>query len=307
MQEGYEAEAIPTFEGEFGSNVILSPTDDTTSMAQIRAEAGGDSTYDVVQTLGTPMIQMSDEDLLQSIDVDDIPNLEHVDEELQYEFAVPNFYSNRAIVYNADAVGEDPPESWADLWDPRFEGRVGIESSHEMDWLFAAAAATKGSPPETDEEWDAGWDMVAELPDQARIYGEDVSQAFNSGEIWMFMGSLSSARDLNQDSSMEVAGVIPEEGSWMKTDLSVIPKNTTNLDGAHNFLNTLLSPESQRAIFEHSGYIPATTNADISQEEYESVAGDADAQERTVRLDEEYLTENADDWRERWQQEVLQQ
>src|SRR5699024_2744151 len=136
-------------EEDSGVDVVFTATDDLTSMAKVRAERDGTSTYDVVTTLPIPMTQMAEEGLLAPITVEDVPNLEYVDEKYRSEFAVPNFYSSRAIVYNADAVGDEPPTSWADLWDPRFQGKVGVETSHTMDWLFAAAAAEKGAPPET--------------------------------------------------------------------------------------------------------------------------------------------------------------
>lgn len=306
IQEAYEARAVPAFEESSGSRVLFTATDDITSMAKVRAEKDGTSTYDVVTTLGIPMTQMGADGLLAPVSPDEIPNLANVDEKFRTEFGVPNFYSTRAIVYNADAVGDNPPESWADLWDPRFKGKIGVETSHDMDWLFAAAAAVKGSPPVTDEDWDAGWELVSELPEQARIYGESTAQAMNSGEISIFMGSLSSARDLNEDTSMNIVGVVPTEGTWAKVDLSVIPKNAPDLTGAYEFLNAVLDPESQRAIYESSGYIPSVTNVDIPPNEFEEVAGDAAAQERTIMLDYAYIAANADEWHERWQKEVLE-
>ncbi|MCK0112781.1 extracellular solute-binding protein [Ornithinimicrobium sp. F0845] len=306
IQKAYEAHAVSAFEEASGFSLVFTATDDLTSMAKVRAERGGTSTYDVVSTLPIPMTQMAAEDLLAPITEEDVPNLAHVDEKYRSEFAVPNFYSARSIVYNVDAVGE-PPTSWADLWDPRFKGRIGIETSHEMDWLFAAAAAVKGAPPETDAEWDAGWDLVLQLPDQARFYGESTSQAMNSGEVWIVMSSMSAARDMNENSEMNIAGVIPEEGTWAKVDLSVIPKNAPNIDEAYDFLNTLLDPESQAAIYDASGYIPAVTNVDIPDAELSEVAGDADARQRTIMLDYEYIASKTDEWRQRWQEEVLQQ
>ena len=67
----------------------------------------------------------SDAGLLEPLDETKVPNLKHVLPELRSAAFVPHIYSAQVIVYNPTAV-TDPPKSFADLLDPKWNAEVGM-------------------------------------------------------------------------------------------------------------------------------------------------------------------------------------
>src|ERR1700733_5492345 len=67
--------------------------------------------------------RVTDADLVEQLDVEKVPNLKNVRADLRMPGFVPHIYSAQVLVYNADVVKE-PPQSLADLLDPKWNGKV---------------------------------------------------------------------------------------------------------------------------------------------------------------------------------------
>ncbi len=59
------------------------------------------------------------------VDAKQVTRLDKVFPELRNDIAIPHIYSAQVILYNTNQV-KTPPQSFADLWDPKWRGRVGL-------------------------------------------------------------------------------------------------------------------------------------------------------------------------------------
>src|SRR6185312_15125538 len=62
---------------------------------------------------------------LEAVDSAKVSRLDKVFPALRTKTAIPHIYSAQVILYNVNHV-KTPPTSWADLWDPKWRGRVGL-------------------------------------------------------------------------------------------------------------------------------------------------------------------------------------
>jgi putative spermidine/putrescine transport system substrate-binding protein len=69
----------------------------------------------------------TDADLVEPLTEANVPNLKHVLPDLRMPAFIPHIYSAQVIVYNPETV-KQPPDSLADLLDPKWKGKIGIVS-----------------------------------------------------------------------------------------------------------------------------------------------------------------------------------
>ena len=97
------------------------------ALAQIKA-ARGNSPYDLA-VMGSPaIVNALAEDVIVPLDASKIPNAANIDPlfvPYGYDTGVPVLFEGIGIAYDQSKV-ETPPTTWAELWDERFKGRVGM-------------------------------------------------------------------------------------------------------------------------------------------------------------------------------------
>ena len=85
-------------------------------------------------------------DAFEAIDPARISRLDKVFPELRTKTAIPHIYSAQVILYNVNQV-KTPPTSWADLWDPKWRGRVGlVDILFPNNTIMTAATSFGGFP-----------------------------------------------------------------------------------------------------------------------------------------------------------------
>jgi iron(III) transport system substrate-binding protein len=158
------------------------------------------------------------------------------------------------IIYNTELV-EDPPTSWADLTDPRFEGQVIMPSP-----LYSGAAALHVGTMTAHEDF--GWAYYEALAENGAIAGRgngSVLEAVATGQnavgiIVEFMAFNARAE------GSPVDFVFPEEGVTAITEPVAILSTAENPEAAQAFVDWLLSEEGQVFAAEQ-GYLPALPGA----------------------------------------------
>ncbi|WP_119166081.1 ABC transporter substrate-binding protein [Algihabitans albus] len=158
------------------------------------------------------------------------------------------------IVYNTELVSE-PPTSWADLTDARFENQVIMPSP-----LYSGAAALHVGTMTAHESF--GWDYYEALADNGAIAGRgngSVLEAVATGQnavgiIVEFMAFNAKA----EGSPVDFA--FPSEGVTAITEPAAILSTAENPVAAEIFIDWLLSEAGQRFSAEQ-GYLPALPGA----------------------------------------------
>lgn len=204
--------------------------------------------------------------LIETLDEAKVPNLKNVIPGLRTgafmpaQF-VPHIYSAQVFLYNTQTV-KSPPRTWAELLDPRWKGKVGVQSAAGV-WVIMGAAQAAGGNPNA---FDKAKDYLLKLnANGLRLYPEtdDFAPAFKSGEI--DIGIIWQARGVMwKNAGVPVKGQFPDEGAMAYISGMVMPRNAPDKAVAHKYMNALLEPSAQQGFAAHMGYLPTVANAHLT-------------------------------------------
>jgi putative spermidine/putrescine transport system substrate-binding protein len=203
----------------------------------------------------------TDAGLVEPLNEKKVPNLRHVLSYLSAPAFVPHIFSAQVIVYNAATVTA-PPQSFADLLDPKWKGKIGMVST-VAPWVMMGASLLESG---TTTDFDKAKAFMLKLNDNGlRLYPQTdaLAPAFKSGEI--DVGVIWRARSFMwHNAGFPVKGVFPKEGAILYVSGMVVPKNAPNKQAAYKYMNALLEPAAQRGFAAHMGYLPTVDNAPLS-------------------------------------------
>ncbi len=201
--------------------------------------------------------------LLETIDAARVPNLAHVLPNLKSPYYAPHIWSPQVLVYNPDKVKE-PPKTFADLADAKYNGRVGVGDINYFYVMMAAALAATGDVNKVDAK--AAQDLALKLNGNGlRLYPstDSIGAGLKSGEI--DVGIMWLARVVMwQNAGIPVKASFPTEGSVLYISGMVVPKNAPDKDAAFKYLDAMLAPASQMRFAEHMGYQPTVDNCKLT-------------------------------------------
>src|SRR3712207_3456330 len=112
----------------------------TKMLAERQARRG---TFDVSCLSDTDMHMMAQQNTLDTLDATRLPRAGSVVAGLRKPYAVPRIYSALVLLYNPDKVAA-APKGFADMWDPKYRGRVGFSDILYSTNTFAAMAGGGG-------------------------------------------------------------------------------------------------------------------------------------------------------------------
>ncbi len=224
--------------------------------AQRRLPRGTD---DVVCLQAVRGHEVGEAGLVETLDASKVPNLAHVLPNLRSPFYAPHIWSPQVIIYNPDKVKE-PPKTFTDLLDPKYQGRVGVGDVNYFYIMMAAALAATGDVNKVDADDTRA--LARRLNGNGlRLYPstDSIGAGIKSGEI--DVGIMWLARVIMwQNAGIPVKASFQTEGSVLYVSGMVVPKNATNKPLAYKYLNAMLEPASQTRFAERMGYLPTVDN-----------------------------------------------
>jgi putrescine transport system substrate-binding protein len=238
----------------------------------------GRSGYDVVFPSGVPLARQIGAGAIGRLDKSKLPNLAYMDpfamERVAHndpgnEHAIPWMWGTAGLGYNpamvAKVLGTDRLDSWDAVFDPAIAAKLakcGIAFMDVPEDNFMIARIHLGLDPNSQDIGDLA--AAEALLKQARPYIRyfNTSQLVNdlaSGEICVAVnwnGYIIQARDRGAaaDTPVEIAYVIPKEGSYIWFDVAAIPADAPHPDNAHAFLDFLMEPEVIAQVSNRIGY-----------------------------------------------------
>ena len=255
--------ALDAFTAEYGTTVTLL-TYDTQEAAVANLEAGMAS--DVVLVDGRYIPNLIARNLLAEIDYQNVPNLKNVAADFRdLAFDPGNRHSvlfewgTTGILARQDRLAA-PVARWADLWDARYAGKVGLWPYRAT--MMAIALKAGGSPlnPSDLGALAAAGESLLQLKQNAFMVDPTLSTAakyVTDGEAVMVVGWSFDALEARKQND-DIRYVVPEDGVILWGDNLVIPANSPNKQTAELFINFLLRPEIS-ARFVNETFV-ATTN-----------------------------------------------
>ena len=261
---GYMPQSVlDAFTAEYGTKVTLL-TYETQEEAVANLEAGMAS--DVVLVDGRYVPNLIARNLLAEIDYQNVPNFKNVAADFRdLAFDPGNRHSvlfewgTTGILARQDRLAA-PVTRWADLWDARYAGKVGLWPYRAT--MMAIALKAGGSPlnPSDLGALAAAGESLLRLKQNAFMVDPTLSTAakyVTDGEAVMVVGWSFDALEARKQND-DIRYVVPEDGTILWGDNLVIPASSPNKHTAELLINFLLRPEIS-AQFVNETFI-ATTN-----------------------------------------------
>ncbi len=195
--------------------------------------------------------------LVLPLDTSRIPNFDLLYPELaamgQFDgeqYFIPYDWGYESILVRTDLV-EDVPDSWADLWDPQYQGHVSIFDSAEVGFMVAAVVLgiDPYNPSEADIE--AIKALLVDLKPNLLKYWTDyteINQLVAQGDVWLASNTWNDAFAVLYEEGYEVEYIVPEEGRLGWVCGYGISAESDDLDLAYDYLNALIDPEAISAM-----------------------------------------------------------
>jgi spermidine/putrescine-binding protein len=240
-------EAIDCFEEVY--NIQVNKDEYSTNEEMYAKLSAGGATYDLVQPTDYIVQLMIRQNLLQKLDKSKLPvlagfDLNYLDQHFDpgNEYTIPYQAGTDAIVVNTDVITE-LPDSWADLWNPAYEGRmVSLDDSRAIIGitLLTLGYGVNATDPAQLEEAKA---KLAELMPNIKLFDSDSPKtALIGGDVDLGITWTGEAF-LAQQENPAIQYIYPSEGAIAWQDNYAIPTGAPHLDAAYAWLNYSLQPD----------------------------------------------------------------
>ncbi|MCO6414596.1 extracellular solute-binding protein [Siccirubricoccus sp. KC 17139] len=219
---------------------------------------------------------------------------------LRKPYALPHIYSARVILYNPNRVPV-APRSYADLWDPKYRGRIGLSDLLYAQYVETAAIVGGGG----NSDFAPAWEKLREwkrLGARVSPSNEALAAALKSEEVWLTVMWL--ARGFMwKKSGIPLAHVVPSEGATSITYEMAVPRNARNKDQAWRYMDAMLDVRAQAAFADRMGYVPTVTDAPLPAELAREISLSAEDQAKLRAPDYGYMAGMAPQVLEFWNKE----
>ena len=260
-----DMDLITMFEEETGIRVIYETFDSNEAM-YARVQPGG-TQYDLIFPSDYMIERMINENMLEKIDMGNIPNFVHVYDRFKGLFYDPNdeysvayMWGTLGILYNTEMVDE-PVDSWSILWNEKYKGLIIMYDSQRD--TFTAALKKLGFSVNTrciEELTLAKNELIRQKPLVQAYLGDQVKDKMIGNEAALAIVYSGDAM-YTMEENPALNYVVPREGSNIWYDGMVIPKGARNKANAEKFIDFLCRPEVAAQNTMYIGYSTANRTA----------------------------------------------
>ncbi|QIQ21220.1 extracellular solute-binding protein [Zophobihabitans entericus] len=258
---------ISEFQKETGIRVVYDVYD-SNEVLEGKLMAGR-SGFDVVSPSDSFLARQIQSDIYLPLDKSKLPNWKNLNPELMKllsahdpdnTYSIPYVWMTTGIGYNVDMIkarlGDDAPtDSWDLIFKPENLEKLkdcGVAFLDAPTEVFASVLNYIGKDPNSTSANDytgPAYDLLAKLRPNIRYFHS--SQYINdiaNGDICVVLGwagDVLQARDRAKEANngVNVRYYIPKEGAIVFFDTFAIPKDSENVEAAHEFLNFIMRPD----------------------------------------------------------------
>jgi putative spermidine/putrescine transport system substrate-binding protein len=271
--------------------------------------------YDISENWDADYIQLYNEGWLETMGVEEIPNLAHVPKAVYQRFtdpagkayAVPISLGAMYWGYRKDLVSF-PITEIQQLLDPRLKGMICLPSITKGTGVILVVLAVANGGSEHNVE--PGWDFLKKLVKSGNVgrvaeSEVDFSNSINSGEtaITFWNPVLWTAVKKNWECVILSKAKSKTLKSYFYTDGFVIYKGPRAKE-AMDFLNFLLSPEANNMYNKDLGQAPAISNGKIPAAAADMSMTDEEYKKYAYFCDYSVMSQQHDGWVKRWEKEI---
>lgn len=315
FEETLAAEIYPGFTAETGIEVkSIAQPEDAAWMTQLMAAARAkQAPADLSLVVDEVLLRGNQVGLWAELDPAKMPGTQSLkdgyvplnDSGKAYAVGALAFYTT--FVTNTDYV-PTAPASWAELWEPKWDGKLGIVTAPNSGLLEVTATTFFGGVEvlQTREGIEKVIAKIAELKPQVKLWYRDEGQFQQSLEGGELNAGLyyHDVTMLSIWDGLPVASTFPKEGGIVSDAYWVVPRDSKNVEAAEKFLDYMSRPAVQALMARKMGVTPIVprSSMDLSDEEFSAVGSDI----TPIRVQTEiHLREG--DWLETKYQEMIAQ
>ncbi len=245
---------------------------------------------DVAALSDIDMFELSQQNIFESMTEANVRRLSATIPALRKPYSAPHIYSAKVILYNPNRVSP-APRSYADLWDPRFRGRVGLSDLLYAQYTETAAIVGGGSVSNFEPAWEKlrEWRRLG-----TRVYpsNEALAAALQSEEVWVTVMWLARGFMWRQ-AGVPVRHAVPREGATSIAFEFGVPRNARNKEAAWRWIDLSLDPRAQVGFARTMGYLPTVTDAQLPPDLAEAISLTPAQQAGLLTPDYAYLAANS--------------
>ncbi len=253
-------DVIQQFEDETGYKVNYE-TYATNEEMYTKIKNGG-TKYDIIIPSDYMIEKMIDEDMLEKIDLSQIPNFANIkdtfknlDFDPDNQYSVPYFWGTVGIIYNSDVIKEDI-DSWDALWNEQYKGMFTmLDSQRDAIMIALKKLGYSMNTRDVSQLEEAKALLIEQKPLVLAYAGDNVKDMLISGEASMAAVWSGEASGIIQDYD-NFKYAIPKEGTNKWFDNICIPKGSENIEAAHEFINFMCRGDIG---FENADYVGYST------------------------------------------------
>ena len=213
--------------------------------------ANGATGYDVIIPSDYMIGQMIEEDMLQPLNFDNIPNFDDIDPSLKnpaYDpenlYSVPYMTGILGIIYNTTLVDADEDmETWDVLWNEQYAGDILMfENSRDAIGIALKKLGYSYNTTDAAQITAAVDELVAQRPLVQAYVMDQIFGKMEGGNAAIgtyYYGDFLTMYDNNPD----LAFAVPREGTNLYVDAMCIPKGAENKENAEAFINFMCSTD----------------------------------------------------------------
>ena len=261
---------IGEFEAQTGIHVNYQTAESNETLYSLLQTGGAD--FDVIVPSDYMIGRLIDEGMLAELDYSALPNYDLIDPQYkslsfdpENKYTVPYSWGTVGIIYNTKMVDE-PITSWGAMFDEKYAGQV-LMINNSRDALAAALLYLGYSINTTDE---SQLEEAFALLKQAKDSG--VYQAFVMDEVFQKMEGGNAAVAMYYagdyltmlENNVDLAFVIPEEGSNWFVDAMCVLKSSQHMSEAEEWINFIASTKANLANMDYIWY--ASPNGEALEE-----------------------------------------
>ena len=253
-------DVIKEFEAAYPNIKVNYMTFDSNESMYSKLKAGG-STYDVIIPSDYMVQKLAEEDMLEMLDFDNIPNYQYIDESfknLAYDpdnlYSVPYTWGCVGLIYNTKYVDPEDVGSWDLLWNKKYAGKILMFDNPRDAFAIAEARLGYSINTENPDELAQAAELLRKQKPLVQAYVMDqIFDSMEREEAWIapyYAGDYLLMAEENPD----LAFCFPKEGFNLFVDAICIPKGAAHKEAAEIFINFLIDPEICAQNLEYLGY-----------------------------------------------------
>lgn len=271
--DNFDKDVLAGFEKKYNAKINYNVFSSNEEMLA-KLQAGG-SEYDVIQPSDYMVATMIKLGLLEELNKQNIPNLTNIVSTFQTppfdpgnKYSIVYTWGVTGIAYNKKYVKEKI-ESWNDLWNPKYQGRViMLNDPREVMGVALKKNGFSNSTTDKGQLEKAFGDLKTLLPNIVAFDTDNIKQKMIAEEAWIGAVWSGDASLIHADNP-DVEYVVPKEGATIWADTLAIPKGAKNKQLAEQFINYLMDPEVSVKNYESIGYSNPNEKAySLHSEEY---------------------------------------